>query len=321
LARRRNQNQIPRFLSSTRALQRAVWLVWAALAASLVVFGIYYVADRYVHPNVPSAVERGIEQMEQAIREEPQNAEMRVALAETYLAAGEYAEALDQAEQVLALYPENGRALLIAGIGSARLDRPEAAVDALNRFIALRKDEPMANADQALETAYYFVGESYVKLERPAEAIPALEAALVINRTDADALYQLGLAYQGIDQAQAAVECYHRTIRLVPDFFQAYQGMVASYTALGETDRAAYARGMEAFCVQDYELAARSLERVTGTLPDFAPAFLGMGLTYERMGRLEAALAAVQRAYELDPHDLAAQQAMGRIQAALDSED
>ena len=315
-----SKSRIQSFLSSTRAIKRAIWLVVAALAICLVVFGVYYVGDRYIHPEDRSPIELGIEQMEQAIRREPQNPEVRLALAETYLAAGQYDEAFDQAGQVLALYPENARALLIAGMTSARLGRPEAALDPLNRFTALRKDEPMANADQALEKAYYFLGESYVKLNRPAEAIPVLEAALVINHTDADALYQLGLAHQATGQPQAAVECYHQAVRLVPDFVEVYQGMITSYSALGLPHPVVYARGMEAFCLQDYESAVRYLEQATTALPNFAPAFLGIGLTYERMGNLDAALVAVQRAYELDPHDFAAQQAMGRIRAALDSQ-
>jgi tetratricopeptide (TPR) repeat protein len=245
---------------------------------------------------------------------------MRIALAETYLAAEQYAEALDQATQVLVLYPENAPALLIAGLANAYLDRPQASLDPLKRFVALRKDEPMAGLDSALEAAYYFLGESYVKLGQPAEAIPVLEAALVINRTDADALYQLGLAYQASGQPEAALERYHKAVRLVPDFLEAYQGMITSYSALGQPHSVAYARGMEAFCLQDYESALPYLEQATTSLPDFAPAFLGLGLTYERLGRLDEALAAIQRVIDLDPGDFAAQQTLGRLQAALNSQ-
>ena len=104
-------------------------------------------------------------------------------------------------------------------------------------------------------------GESYVKLNQPAEAIPVLEAALVINRTDADALYQLGLAYQASGQPQTALERYHQAVRLVPDFVQVYQGMIESYSALGQPHPVAYARGMEAFCLQDYEAAQPTSSR------------------------------------------------------------
>ncbi|MFN2225192.1 MAG: tetratricopeptide repeat protein, partial [Anaerolineae bacterium] len=60
--------------------------------------------------------------------------------------------------------------------------------------------------------------------------------------------------------------------------------------------------------------------RATQALPDFGPAFRGLGLTYEQMGQLGEALAALQRALVLAPDDLASLQAIGRIQATLNAE-
>jgi tetratricopeptide (TPR) repeat protein len=102
----------------------------------------------------------------------------------------------------------------------------------------------------------------------------------------------------------------------VPDFVEVYQAMIDSYSAMGQPDYATYARGMEAFAQKDYQQAVSHLERATEALPEFAPAFLGLGLTYENLGDLPRALSAIQRALELDPGDFAAQQAFGRIQAA-----
>lgn len=179
----------------------------------------------------------------------------------------------------------------------------------------------MAQADLALEAAYYYLGESYLKLDRPQESIAALEAAVSISPTDADALYQLGLAYQATGQPEAALDKYHQAVRLVPDFIEVYSGMVISYEALGWPDYVAYARGMQAFTTQDYELAQTYLEQATQTLPNFAPAFLGLGMTYEVVGQLEAAQIAMERALELNPDDFATRQAVGRIQLRLTSQD
>jgi tetratricopeptide (TPR) repeat protein len=290
------------------------------LIASLALFGSYYYWDRYMHLGDKSPLELDIEYMEQVIRENPQDPEARVALAEFYLNKGLHKDALDQAEQVLGLYPENEGALLIAGVAHVHLNQPLKALDPLERFAALRKDRPMARNDASLEAAYYFWGESLVKLERPAEAIPVLEAALLINRTDADALYQLGQVYQASGQPEAALERYHQAVRFVPDFVEAYGGMIESYSTLGYSDHVVYAQGMQALSLQDYETAQTHLEIAVQALPDFAPVFLGLGLTYERLGDLEAALAAMQRALELNPDDFAAQQALGRIQALIDSQ-
>jgi tetratricopeptide (TPR) repeat protein len=306
-------------LPSSQDIQRAIWIVLATLVASTVLFGGYYYWDRYVYLGDKSPLELEIERMEEAIRQNPQDVDARVMLAEYYLEKGMHREALDQTNQVLSLSPQQEGALLIHGIAHALVDCPEDALDPLERFIELRQERPMAGIDTALETAYYFLGESYVQLDRPAEAIVALEAALTVSPVDADALYQLGRAYQASDQPQVALEHYHRAVRLVPDFSEAYAGMIQSYSTLEWLDHVIYAGGMQALCRQDYETARAYLESAAQALPDFAPAFLGLGLAYEKTGDLEAALTAIQRALELDPSDYAAQHARGRIQAALNS--
>jgi len=301
---------------STETIQRAFWIVLALLLAILLGFAGYYIWDRYLHAEGQDPVELGIAHMEEAIYQDPQDPELRVALAESYLSVGWYTQALEQADQVLRVQPENAGASLIAGIAHVKLDQPDAALAPLHSFVVQRQNGPMARTDNALEAAYYFLGESYVRLDRPAEAIPALEAALRISPVDADALYQLGLAYSGDGQQQLAVIKFQEAVRLVPDFAEVYRAMAGSYSALGRPEYLPYAQGMEAFAQKDYQQALSHLEQATAALPEFAPAFLGLGLTYENLGNLPRALSAIQRALELDPGDFAAQQAFGRIQAA-----
>lgn len=303
---------------SAQNIQRVIWIVLALLVLTLALFGGYYYWDRYIHLGDKSPLELDVETLEQAIRDNPQDPEARVALAEYYLDQGAPKKALEQSTQVLKLYPDNQGAMLVSGIAAVRLQQPEAALSPLEQFVAARKDQPMAQTDTALETAYYFLGESYMKLERPAEAIPALEAALLINKTDADALYQLGMAYQANQQPQAALERYQQAVRLVPDFSEAYSGMIESYTALNQPDYVAYARGMQAYTRQDFATAQTHLEYASNALPNFAPALLGLGLTYEKLGDLDKALATLEQAVALDQQDFAIQQALGRVQAALD---
>lgn len=310
-----------RQISATKLIQIGVWLVLAALVTILALFGLYYYWDRYVHLGDQSPVERNIEQLEQVILEDPQDPDKRVALAEYYLGAGMSQDALTLSRQVIDYYPDHTGALLIAGVAASRLDQPEAALEPLSQFIAQRREHPMAQADLALEAAYYFLGRNYLKLDRPQESIVALEAAVSISPTDADALYQLGLAYQATGQPDAALDKYHQAVRLVPDFSEVYAAMMASYEALGWPDHMVYARGMQAFTTQDYELAQSYLEQATLALPEFAPAYFGLGLAYEATGQLDAAQRAIGRALELNPDDFAMRQAFGRIHLALTAQD
>ncbi|HEY77125.1 MAG TPA: tetratricopeptide repeat protein [Thermoflexia bacterium] len=304
-------------LSTTEGLLRAVRTVAVALIVTVVLFGGYYYWDRYVRIGDRSPLELSIEQLEHAVREDPANPDLRVALAERYLNAGQYERALEQAQQVLEVYPENEGALLVAGLACMRLDRPQEALEPLETFVELRKGRPTAGGDLVLETAYYYLGDAYLRLDRPTDAIEMLEAAITINRTDADAFYLLGRAYQKIDDLETALKCYLEAVRFVPDFAEAYAGMAEIYEAWGEPDYLAYARGMQAFSARDYETARSYLEQATSALPDFPQAFLGLALTYEQLGDLEAALEAAQRALELQPDDLAVQHTVGRIQTAL----
>jgi tetratricopeptide (TPR) repeat protein len=302
---------------TTKAIQRAAWITLVALIAVLVSFAGYYVWDRYVHFGDRSPAELDIERMEETIHSDPWNPDARIALAASYLSAGQHADSLEQAEQVLELYPENNSALLISGICYVRMGQPEAAQRPLEKLVALRQGRPMAAADSTLEAAYYFLGEIHRQLGQPAEAISDLEAALLISPTDADALYQVGQAYQEIGAPDVALDRYYKAVRLVPDFVEAYAGMVEAYSALGQSTHETYAQGMVLFCLKDYRSAIAYLEQAAEALPDFVPVFLGLGLAYERLGELEAASSAVQRALELDPDDFSAHQALGRIEAAL----
>jgi tetratricopeptide (TPR) repeat protein len=316
-----NQSEIKQQLFSTKTLQLATRIVLATVLVALLLFTGYYLWDHYAHTRLPSPVEEGIARMETTIHQDPRDPDVRAALAESYLRAGQYAPALGQAEQVLTLYPDHEDALWIAGLARIQLGQPEAAVEPLEHFIRLRSDRPMAHSDTALETAYYYLGESYVQLQRPADALGTLEAALSIMPTDADALFQAGLAYQLLDQPQRALERYHQAVRFVPDFAEAYQGMVDCYSTLAQPEHELYARGMIDLSRKKYRPAQQRLQQATEALPTFAPAYRGLALAYEASGQFMPALEAIQRALVLDANDLAAQQALGRIQTKLDAED
>ncbi|NOX61731.1 MAG: tetratricopeptide repeat protein [Chloroflexi bacterium] len=306
-------------LLSTQNIRRAIIIVGALLLVVVAAFSAYYYWDRFLPRGDLSPIEMAIEEAQQAVKENPQDPDLRLDLARIYYENRMYEEALEQAGQVLNAFPDNNDALLIVGLSNIRLDQPAEAIPPLEKFIELRKDHSTARADVVLEMVYYFVGESYMKLGQSAEAVPPLEAALEITPTDADALYQLGLAKQSLGDPEAALTYYHKAVRLVPDFTEVYEGMVECYTALNMPAHVEYAKGMKAFGTRDYELAKNHLLKAVEDLPDFAPALLGLGLTYEKLGELETAAEIIQRALDLNPHDFATRQALGRVQASLDA--
>ncbi|MFQ5400928.1 MAG: tetratricopeptide repeat protein [Anaerolineae bacterium] len=303
--------------ADNRLLGRLVLAALALFCLVAIAFGSYYYWDRYVHIGDKSPLELGVEHLEEMIRENPDDVDARVALAQFYFENGAYADAIDQAEQVLAAFPDNDNALYIQGVSLAHSGQPEAAVSPLEQFSSIRKESPMAKTDAALEAAYYFLGQSYLETGQPEAAITVLSDALEINRTDADAMYQLGLAYAALDDHEQAIRQYADAVRFVPDFAEAYRGMITSYSALDMAAYAAYARGMEAYSTKDMNTAREHLEEAAASLPDFAPVFVGLGLTYEQLGDLSLAETQLLHALEIQPDDFLANHALGRVQLAL----
>ncbi|MBK8422266.1 tetratricopeptide repeat protein [Candidatus Villigracilis saccharophilus] len=301
----------------SRELIKYIWTAGLAFAAIALMFFGYYYKDRYVRVDDKSPLDISIDQLEIAVRENPENPEARVALAEFYLGKGLYSQAIEQTDQVLSTFPENTGALLISGITYTRSGQSQKAIAPLEKFIDLRKDDPMAMSDTALQTAYYFLGESYNTLDQADKALPALEAALKINSTDADALFQAGLSSQTMNDHKKAIEFFDRAVLFVPDFTEAYAGMIESYTALNKPDHTDYARGMQAFSLKDYKTAQKYLESAREALPDFSSAHFGLALTYEQLNRLDDALISIKIALQLDPNNFSLQQVQERIEAAI----
>ncbi len=304
-------------INDSRQLSRLVKLALAAVLILIVVFSGYYYWDRYIHLGDKSPLDIGVEHLEEMVRENPEDPEARIALAQYYYEYGVYDKAIEQSQQVRSAYPDNDSALFILGMSYIQAGQTEAAFEPLEQFAASRQESPMAQSDTTLETVLYFLGQAYVQTNQPDKAVTVLVKALEINHTDADAMYQLGLAYATNGRHDLAVQQYQNAVRFVPDFTEAYAGMAESYKAQGMQGHVTYASGMEAFAQKDYESARAYLESAVANLPDFAPAYLGLGLVQEQLGNLQEAQANLEHVLELEPGDFMANHAIGRIQLTL----
>lgn len=307
---------IKTFFLTKSPIDRAIIIVVIGVVVVTFAFGGYYYFDRYVAFGDQSLTEQGIAELEQIVRDNPDDINARLALAQFYFDTGNYSKAIDQADQVLNAFPDTEPAMYILGRAYYQLGEYESALSHLEDFAIRRSNTDMAHADTTLETAFYFIGEMHNHLGDPEAAIEALQTALAIDFTDADALYQLGLAYAATDQHDLAVVQYHRATQFVPDFLEAYQAMAVSYSELDEPGYEAYALGMAAFSTKDYETAATYLVDAVEAHPDFAPAFLGLGLTLEALGEYETALEYLVLGQALDPDNFMINNTIARIHLA-----
>jgi tetratricopeptide (TPR) repeat protein len=287
------------------------------LFALITTFAVYYYRDRYVAQGVAAPTDKSLEMLESKVRSDPKSVDARMALAETYLLNRNYKDAIAQSTQILDAYPNKDRALLILGVAYSLSEQADKALPPLTKYVSMRDKGEMAGLDTTLESALYYLGDSYLQLARPTDAIKPLQRALEINRTDADAMLALGTAYASTGKHQDALKMFTLATALVPDFADAYRGMSASYKALGQQDLGGYADAMLEFSAKDYEGARAKLAEVVAQRPDFVPAQLGLALAYEQLGDLSKAKASLLKAQKLQPDDLAVQQALGRVDSAL----
>ena len=305
-----------RLFSSTYQIQRIVILLAIVLVAGLVSFGTYYYFDRYAKTQAP-IVEQSIAGAEQAVRDDPGNPDVRLALTETYLLYGRFDDAIEQALQVQKEYPDNARVDFVLGISYANNGNPELALVPLQKFIDSRKDEEMPGLDKQLQAASYYLGDSYLQLDQPDQAILPLENAVNWSETDADSMYKLGLAYAGNKDYAKAVNMFHAATTFVPDYLEAYKAMSESYDALAMPELVDYARGMMAYSDKDYQKSLNLLQKSAEAKPDFAPTFAGLGRTYEAMNDLPNAKLAYEAALKIDVNNFTASIGIQRVEAGL----
>ncbi len=302
---------------NTRLLAQLVKIVLIAVIGTTLFFAGFYYFDRYVNLNNQSPLEMGTSDLEIQVRNNPDDPGPRLTLAEQYLRGHDYPAAIDQAQQVLSKFPDSDRALFILGMGNSRAGNIEAGVHYLEQFVALHQKGPDAQSDNSLQSGLYYLGVNYLRVGRPTDAITVLNQALTINSTDADAVYQLGLAYLRTGQCQVAIENFQKAVLFVPDFAEAYQGMVDCYSSLQQPDYVLIAEGMHAFSLKDYQKASKLLSEAIKKLPKESMAYLGLGLVDEKTGDLSAAQENLKLALMLDANNFTATNALERIQTTL----
>ncbi len=303
---------------SDRTLNRTIIGLGLILVIGLPAVGLYYVLDRHVEPGLPIA-ERAIAAGEAAVRNEPNKLSNRLGLALAYTKAGRSTDAIAQYTEILRVEPTNGAALLGRGDAYVVTGDLDAAVRDYQALIDAAGSQEMANADPRLEAAYYGLGSIALQQNQPRDAATMLARALKINRTDADALNLMGTALLGIGDTTNAVDVLRRAIALVPSgWCEPYAQLAKAYATLGDAVGAQYANGMVALCGKRLAEAEQQLK----PLVDGAygrDALIGLGLTAEAEGNVEAAITYYTRVFAANSTDFDAVTGLNRLGASLPS--
>lgn len=258
-------------------------------------------------------VDRVLTDLEQQVKDEPQNADLRMAVAAVYAERGMFSDAIAQYEQALVLVPDQPAALI--GLGRARLaaNQPAEAEEPLRRVADSYADNPARYGIDELGRVYYDLGVIALGRGAHEEGRDWFQESLKVNKTDADAWRMLGTAYERSGVPAEAERAYLSAVRLVPDYSEVYRALEALYTDTGDEGRRSYASGMVQLQAGNVREAVSLLESATQRSPQLAQAYEGLGIAYEATDRKEDAIAAYRRAMELDPNAFLAGLALDRL--------
>ncbi len=149
-----------------RQLNKWIRRLVLILVAGTVLFAGFYFLDRWRAPATP-IVDRRVSALEQAVRDNPEDIVARGQLADTYVAKGQYEEALVQYNAIL----ETGKADEQAQYGRAGaymgLEQLDLAARDYQGVVEIAKGGEMANVDPMLQACYYSLGDIALK---PGEA-------------------------------------------------------------------------------------------------------------------------------------------------------
>ena len=177
---------------------------WLDLAikgvAALLVLAAAYLAYTYISLQLSergsAPTSRAIQNLLSAVEEDPQNAALRVTLAEAFAAAGQQRESQEQFAIALELEPENPNPMI--GLALLAMFQEEWGVAEEYWVAAIRELEggQYSMVDERLERAYHQMGVTLMELGRYEDAAEYLQASLRLRRTSADTHYLLAVTYR-----------------------------------------------------------------------------------------------------------------------------
>jgi len=293
-------------------LDRLIKRIAAILLVGTLAFVAFYVLDRFRMP-APSMVDQTIASLETAVRDDPSNVAARGQLADAYVIAERYEDAVVQYDAIL----ETGKADELAHFGRARanlaLGNLDAATADYEAVVDIAKEGEMAHVDPTLNAAFYGLGEIALEQGAPADAVQYLSAAVAIKRSDADALNLLGTAYVRNGEPAKAIDALRSAIAFVPiGWSEPYLTLAQAYTATDDPARAEWAAAMADLSEERYESATARLEGILDG-PAGLEATIGLALVSEALGDAPAAAERYRQALEIDPDNAEALLGLSRV--------
>ncbi|MCJ7797482.1 MAG: tetratricopeptide repeat protein [Thermoleophilia bacterium] len=196
------------------------WMAAAVLVLILAIVGVGALLVLRVFtekdPLPVSAVERDIILYQDKVGKDPQDPQAHGSLAQAYLAAKRYPEALAEADRLIKLQPKNLGGFYLRGLTLRLSGDFDGALEAYDAVLALVPTEAEAMYQKSL------VMRAKGDLDG---AQKSLEAAVAANPMASDFRVQLGAFYESKGHKEKAVEQYQAALRYVPDYAPALEAL------------------------------------------------------------------------------------------------
>jgi len=217
-------------------------VMWSLVVAVLVVGGWFGYSVYVVRQSEAAATPalRLVQELSVTVKERPNDAALRIRLGEALGAAGRYKEAIEQFENALRLEPDNAGAYLDLGLVAMLSEDYGAARRYLLRVVELTGDALYSGLDDRRELAFYNLGLLSLEDKEYEDAIGYFKAALRIRRDASDTYYHLALAFQALDEPDAAHQQLEIALSFDPNYAQAHFLMGELYLADGDEVNASY---------------------------------------------------------------------------------
>lgn len=303
--------------SSRMVLQRGgpVWLL--PVVAGVVLVGVAFLAASYlIGPGSgESAIEQRIAALEAQVRNEPNSADLRVAVADAYLKAERPQEALVQYTEALALSDQREDAMFGMGLAYRALGDLDQAGAAFETIVANNQDNEMKALNRRLQSSHYYLGLTLREKGEYEGAVNNFRIALGMNRSDADTLVELGKTFTLMGEYEDAQAAFEIALAFVPDYEEAYIGLEGVAIASEDEIEAKYARAM--LTVFDGK-PGNVVDDLRGVAQqgDLSRHWWGLGYALEQTGDKEGAIAAYEASVEKNAGELLAAEALRRLKEA-----
>lgn len=221
----------------------------------------------------------------------PQNATAYAALGELLLSQNRFESATEAVEQALVVEPGNALALINRGVLELRVGDYSGA---LADFEAGLQDHP------ASFTAMVGKADAFLALDRRDDAIAAIESALAIEPDSPAATLKAAMLYQLDERYGAAISAYLKVTEKSPDNAVVWNNIAWMSAEIG----------------QNLDSADEWIKTALRLDPDNEAFHDTQGWIHYRLGDNEKAVAAFEKALELNPDYEAALKHKGLVEAA-----